>query len=88
MLRVRFPSGMVIQYNSATYLSQKEIGWDLYENKDEKKWVASIQLSAGAVVEAIPACRVYNETESELAQSVGDQLESVKRLIRRRTTHK
>lgn len=57
MLTVRFPSGVAVHYNTATYCVRGENGWQLYTEKDGC-WVATIQASAGAIVEAVPACSV------------------------------
>lgn len=62
MIRVRFPNGTTIQYNTATSMRYKPEAWELYADGEKGKqiWVASIQLTAGAVVEGVPACWVYD----------------------------
>ena len=57
MITVRFPSGVAVQYNTASYVLRSSDAWHLYEQKDGK-WVASIQMSAGVMIEAVPACAV------------------------------
>lgn len=57
MLTVRYPSGVAVQYHTATYLVREISSWQLYTEKDGK-WVASIQISAGVTVEAISASAV------------------------------
>ncbi len=63
MFTVRYPSGVAVQYNTACYLLRGNDGWQLYTKNPTEggTWVASIQLSAGAVVEAVGACRVGND---------------------------
>lgn len=61
MLRVRFPNGMTVEYNSANHLEYGPISWHLYE-KQSGRFVAAIQPSAGVIVESVPACNVYHST--------------------------
>lgn len=60
MLIVQYPNGVRVTYNEATRLYLEAGGWSLYTDKKERggQWVASIQVSAGVTVEAIPACKV------------------------------
>ena len=62
MMTVRFPSGVSIQYNTATHLAYKPGIWELYTEDPDKggQWVASLQSTAGAVVEVLGACRIEN----------------------------
>lgn len=76
MLTVRFPDGTAVQYNAANYLVHGERVWNLYSNDTKTEWIASIQPSSGAIVERVPACRVYNPSrEKPLAEIVADLLE-------------
>ena len=54
MLRVRYPSGLVVQYDSANYLSYGDYAWQLWKDSKQQSWVASVQVSSGAIVEAAP----------------------------------
>lgn len=58
-MTVRFPNGQAVQYNDANFLLRTENGWQLF-TKENGKWLASIQTSAGVIVEAIPPCYVGN----------------------------
>jgi hypothetical protein len=62
MMTVRYPSGLSITYNEANWLVYKtdSAAWELYTRNPKSGgfWVASIQNSAGALVEVRPACRV------------------------------
>lgn len=63
MLTVRFPSGVAIVYNSASHVRYRENGdFEIYTRSPEKGgfWAATIQASAGAVVEVMAACSVSN----------------------------
>ena len=82
MFTVRFPNGQTVQYNTAGYLVHGDNGWHLYVRKDGP-WVASIQPSAGAIVECTPACRVYSGMESELTSTLDSQLYTMRRSLSR-----
>ena len=58
MLRVRYPNGLVVQYNDAQRVVMSATSWDLYADTAKTKWVASIQPSAGAIVEYYRPCSV------------------------------
>ena len=62
MLTVRYPNGVAVTYNTANFLSRETDAWNLYTTDPMKggEWVATIQLSAGCVVESVRACRVEN----------------------------
>lgn len=55
MLTVMFPTGVRVTYNEANYLVRDGNSWDLYTAKDGN-WVASIQFSAGVLIEAQKPC--------------------------------
>ena len=57
MMTVTFPSGVRVQYSTAGYLIRDQASWVLYTKKDGD-WIASIQMSAGVIVESVPACAV------------------------------
>jgi hypothetical protein len=65
MLTVRFPTGVAVQYNDAFFLRRGADAWTLWTKDPDEggKWVASIQLSSGAIVEAQGACRVENAAD-------------------------
>jgi hypothetical protein len=62
MMTVRFPSGFSVRYNDAGFLRYMDRGWELYTANPDKggKWVASIALNSGAIVEVKEPCRTYN----------------------------
>jgi len=63
MIRVRYPNGQSIIYEEATFLQRSQDGWNLYTDTQAINWIASIQLSAGAIVEnADGKIRVTNST--------------------------
>jgi hypothetical protein len=72
MLRVRYPNGTVLQYNDANHLYCDTTfpSWDLYSDSSKSRWIASIQLSSGAIVERVKPCAVYNENENSLENAV------------------
>lgn len=86
MLTVRLPNGQVLQYNDACWLKRSSNGWALYTADPDKypdaKWVASIQDSAGAIVEARPPCRIYKGKAPAKPISL-EQLAKEVRLMRR-----
>jgi hypothetical protein len=61
-LTVRYPNGQAITYNRANYLTYHEDRWNLHyrDAQGTTHWIASVQASAGAIVEAEPACEVAN----------------------------
>lgn len=65
MLTVRFPTGVSVRYNQATFIQYGPDIWHLY-TKDPKaegsRFVAAISPYSGAIVEALPACAVENPT--------------------------
>lgn len=50
MLTIRYPNGQSLTYNKATFLSYTTITWELY-TEENGKWIASIQPSAGIIIE-------------------------------------
>jgi len=72
MLIVRYPNGQEIRYNSAYCLNRNRdgVGWSIYKDKENKEWVASIQDSAGVIVEAEPACKVSNPAQEDIKSSI------------------
>jgi hypothetical protein len=59
MLKVRFSTGLVIQYNSATYAHYAADGKIELRTSQQGSWVATAP--AGSLVEAVEPCRVYME---------------------------
>ena len=57
MITVTFPNGVRVTYNSTNYLIRDNSYWDLYTRKDGNG-VASIQPSAGVIVEVVKPCAV------------------------------
>ena len=57
MLTVAFPTGVRVTYNDANYLVRGAESWQLYAAKDGT-WVASIQSSAGVLIEAVRPCSI------------------------------
>jgi hypothetical protein len=87
MFTVRYPNGQAIQYNTAHSLKYSPDGWKLYTRDPDKggDWVASIQLSAGVIVEAKPACRVFDASqgiENESITALTKEIRSLKRKIK------
>lgn len=77
MLQVRYPDGTIVVYNNANQLEHGPNGWNLYTKKDGN-WIATIQPSAGVIVEAVEACRV--DRPSDLALRM--QLEKAERRVK------
>src|SRR5262245_27259249 len=73
-LTVRYPDGMVITYNSANYLLRNGDSWQLFTSNDNGKWVASIQASAGAIVEATARCSVTHALQGDALRYVVEHL--------------
>lgn len=59
MFVVRYPTGLAVTYNTAAYLRYVTGGCELYTKNPDAggTWVATIQASAGASIEAVRACR-------------------------------
>lgn len=81
MFTVRFPNGLSVQYNDANMLYYGEDSWEIYTALKENggKWIASIQPSAGAVVEIVPPCDVYDALAS---QRLADRIDVLAKEIR------
>lgn len=63
MMTIRFENGCAIQYNSANWANRTQWGYtDIYTKKDGI-WIAQVPNSC--VIEAEPACRVYNALVGE-----------------------
>jgi hypothetical protein len=62
MITVRYPNGQAVTYNTGWYLIRDGVGWHIYDKDPATggSLQASIQLSAGCIVEWTPACRVEN----------------------------
>ena len=61
MLTVRYPNGQKLRFNDANFLVYDETHWCLYNDEKHKEWIASIQPSAGVIVEVVSPCSVENE---------------------------
>lgn len=60
MMRVRFDTGLVLQYNDATWATRSQWGYtDIYTKKDGQ-WIAQVPHER-CVVEVVPPCRVYRD---------------------------
>ncbi len=83
MLVVRYPNGQAVQYNDAYTLYRENDSWSLYANEKKTKWIASIQLSAGVIVEAVTPCRVYNSIEKTPFDNLTNEIVKLKKEIRK-----
>lgn len=61
-LTVRFQNGNTIVYNSANHVVYGTTSWNLYSEKGGR-WIAAIQPSAGAIVEAVPPCNIFSPSD-------------------------
>ena len=78
MFTVRFPNGQAVTYNRANYLSWSNDGdWELY-TEDDGDWIASIQKSAGAILETETPCTIDNPT---IAMTEGVALRMVMQML-------
>jgi hypothetical protein len=87
MFTVRFPNGQAVQYNNAHCLNRESSAWVLYTAEPSKggEWIASIQVSAGVIVESQSACRVYDarqRIENEKIENLTKEIRSLKRKIK------
>jgi hypothetical protein len=67
MMTVRFPNGQAVTYNDACVLAYEDHAWLIYGVR--KKWIASLQLSAGAIVEAVRPCSITNPVQNITKES-------------------
>lgn len=77
MITVRYPSGFSVQYNDAVYLTYQNHGWELYTDQKKTKWIASIQNSAGVIIESVRPWATYDANtvdDQKLIQLVMDRL--------------
>lgn len=78
-LTIRFMDGKTITYNSANYLMSHQDRCILYSAEPAKggTWVASIQASVGAIVEAVAPCNIYPPPDlREAIRQVNSALET------------
>jgi hypothetical protein len=63
-ITVRYPTGIVVTYNDAHFLTHGEGQWKLSDKDPSKggRYVAFIQASAGVIVEFDRACKVETVT--------------------------
>lgn len=80
MFTVRFPSGIAIVYNDAQYLMATENTFRLYTKK-EGRWIATIAMASGAMIEAQKPCRIYD------ARQTTEQLRSLLGSMRKLTSY-
>ena len=71
MITVHYPNRMTITYNDANRLQYTSSGdSELRQEKDGKViWIATVQASSGAIIEAVAPCKVtrpYDPALSEL----------------------
>ena len=83
MMTVRFPTGVAVVYNDANFLSYKNHAWELYTADPDKKsgrWVCSIPVATGCIVEVMPACRVENAslTLKKAAHALATSMQSLR----------
>lgn len=82
MFLVRYPTGLVVRYNDASYMRYLTGSWELY-TKEGGAWIASIMTSSGATVEAVPACSVGNSNHDAADRRLRDVEFELRRLKRR-----
>ena len=89
MLTVRFPNGQTVQYNNAHHLRYGADGWHLYAADPDKngKWIASIQVSVGVIVETVTPCRVINPIDrtpiDRMTKEITNMKKDIKKLIKK-----
>lgn len=80
MMTVRFPSGVAVTYNDATYLRYGARAQELY-TKDPAAggtWIASVPVATGCIVETCRPCKVeqaaltVEAAAKHLAQNSGE----------------
>lgn len=62
MLTVRFPTGVSVRYNQASFISYNNAAWELYTKDPAQggEFVAIISPQSGCIVESRPASAVEN----------------------------
>ena len=74
MMTVRFPNGQAVTYNNARQLKYTEGAWHLYSDHAMTKWIVSIQLSSGCIIESVSPCRVENSTQIQTLESAANMV--------------
>lgn len=59
-MTIRYPNGQAVTYNDAGYLVREIHSWSLYTDSSRSRWIASVQLSAGAIIEGTYPCVIEN----------------------------
>lgn len=80
MIRVRFPSGLVLQYNGATKIAYRSDCHVMELRTSTEGWIASIQDSAGAVAELVEPCSIEQPGDSSLARAAEQVAGRVRRV--------
>jgi len=80
MITIRFPSGHSVQYNSATFVSHDDLGSRLF-TKENGALLARVQHSAGAIIEFMTPCRVYNALDQDRLAELTKEVRSLKRKV-------
>lgn len=91
MMTVRYPNGQAIQYNDAMFLEHGNGTTWVLRKKQGGDPLAFIQASAGAIVEFVYPCRVYDgirKIEDEKVAEITREIRSVKRKLNSRTVTK
>jgi hypothetical protein len=84
-MTVRFPTGLSLQYNDALYSVRRANGSTSLYTKEGGIWIAQVPTS-GCVIEAQPACRVYNAISVDAAlgpevRAMAKEIAGLKRAI-------
>ena len=83
MMTVRFPNGQALQYNDAMNLAHGNNEEYILRKKKGGDAIAFIQASAGAIVEFVQPCRVYNPLNNSDNEKI-EQLTKEIRLLKRK----
>ncbi len=82
-MTVRFPNGHAVTYKRAGYLDNRGPGWELYTGEGGD-WIASIQESAGAMIETTSPSKVENPTMT-IGLTDAEAMEMVVRMLENHT---
>ena len=84
MITVRFPNGQAVQFNSATRVTYEDYGAVLTaRNKKKWDWIATVLPGSGAIIEAVPPCRVYDGVNESRQRELADLTREIRSLKRK-----
>ena len=81
MMTVRFASGLSVQYNTANYVSAGSPSEPFHRLETKENGVSIARVPLDAIVEIVPAFRVYNAVNDTQLQDLVKVIKSLQRKV-------